>query len=261
MTNTSNNSRGRKNTIEDQVGQESGTVKTTHLSSLTSPIANAQINTDQTTRGQTSIEESPSDVITYLNDKHIELAHEAVTYLVTRTERSGKNVEMIPVEPAEEHYLSFSQDSDFQAGELYRVWYRTNTEVHLSTFLILSIKGANMTCLKIVHRDPKNGGAYKFEKAHGRLKAEKDMPGTYHHSIRARLKNQERDADEDDSFVVVVAEKQELKENCWIDLNNPWNVDWRNNYRFVYCGTLDDNSFGRVVKRHRELYLGNLPAT
>ncbi|KAJ9612394.1 hypothetical protein H2200_003991 [Cladophialophora chaetospira] len=212
-------------------------------------------------------EEQPNNIDTSLDKKHKELADQAVTFKLTKIDTPDNKVHLYPEVAVESHYVK-SKSCKFEPGELYRVWYRINVEVHLSTFLILKIKGSDMTCLKILHRDPKEGGMTKFERSHGRLKAKEYVQGHRHFprrassQLRAQAKNEKiKDADGSDAFVVDMETLQGMKENCWIDLCNPWNIDWQRPYRFAYCGRLQDDSFDRVIEIHTDLYLENLKTT
>ena len=135
---------------------------------------------------------------------------------------------------------------------MYRVWYPTNTEMHLGTFLVLFTKGTNMTCLKIVHREPGQAD-YKFQEEHGKLKGEPDKPGSCRRSSRLRrpAHNEEEDGEE---YLLYLHKGQSMKKDCWIDIINPWNINWQQPYLYVYCGCLDKISFGKAREQHWESY-------
>ena len=176
------------------------------------------------------------------------LAQEAVTFQIRF--HNGKDE---ICDPEQVHY-SNNNSYNFSVGELYRVWHSTNTEVHLSTFLVMGQKGTNLTCLKIVHPSPKDVD-HRFEKTHGKIKMKPDKPGSYRRSssrIRAMQEGDEHDAE---VFCGYMKHPQCMKENCWIDLSNSWNVNWQNGYEFVYCGVLQEDSITRARDAHLRLYL------
>jgi hypothetical protein len=154
-------------------------------------------------------------------------------------------------EPDETHYGD-NNKHDFDAGDLYRLWHPTNTEVHLCTFLVLFKAGTSMTCLKIVHCDPDQVD-YKFESEHGRLRVEHDKPGPSRRQLR-RLRSKQQEEEESESYLLYLRKDQEMKDHCWIDLLNPWNINWQKEYLFVYCGCLEKDSFMRARDNHLKLY-------
>ncbi|KAF2240063.1 hypothetical protein EV356DRAFT_495923 [Viridothelium virens] len=158
---------------------------------------------------------------------------------------NGNRVEERRCEPREEHYKDCS--NYIQKGDIVRIWRPMNTDVHLTTFLVLNIQGTNMICLRIVHRDPREVG-YGFSKDHAKLKVEK-----YIHGAPDLSPNQDSD-----SCRAIMNESQDMKENCWINLLIPENIDSRKEYKFVRCGQLDDDSFERAKAKHLRLYAAKL---
>lgn len=193
-----------------------------------------------------------------LERKLDELAQEAVTFQVeSYQETNGQKTLEKPCEPTEAHYGN-NNKYDFESGELYRVWHPTNTEVHLGTFLVVGITGNNMTCLRIECRIPEDVD-HKFERTHGRLKVQQDVPGSYRRRSASRFGGkQPQDDEEPKSLVLFINKQQRLKDNCWVDLLNSWNINWKKEYRFAYCGRLEDRSFESVRDEHLELYRSNL---
>ena len=169
-----------------------------------------------------------------------QLEHQAVTFQANSHE------------PVEAHYGD-NNKYNFDEGDVYRVWHPTNTEVHLCTFLVLFKAGTSMTCLKIVHCDPDQVD-YKFESEHGRLRVEHDKPGSSRRMSR-RLRPKQQEDDESESYLLYLNKSQGIKnDNCWIDLLNPWNINWQKEYLFVYCGCLEKESFIRVSDSHLKHY-------
>ncbi|KAL9625054.1 MAG: hypothetical protein Q9160_000783 [Pyrenula sp. 1 TL-2023] len=199
-----------------------------------------------------------SDTSFMLERKLNELAQEAVTYQVeSYRETHGQKTFERQCEPLEAHYGN-NNNYNFESGELYRVWHPTNTEVHLGTFLVVGITGNNMTCLRIECCNPEDVDQ-KFERTHGRLKMQQDVPGSYRRRSSSRLAGKQPQEDEEPkSLVLFIRKQQRLKDNCWVDLLNPWNINWQKEYRFVYCGCLEKESFESVRDDHLELYRGNL---
>jgi len=153
-------------------------------------------------------------------------------------------------EAREEHYGD-NNKYNFEAGELYRVWHPTNTEVHLCTFLVVFTKGTTMTCLKVVQCDPDQAD-YKFQHTHGKFKLFHDQPGNRRST---RLKpTAQQDEEDSDEYLVHLRKEQIMKDNCWVDMATPWNINWQKEYLFVYCGCLDNKSFLRARARHLLLY-------
>jgi hypothetical protein len=193
----------------------------------------------------------PSNYGDILEQKHAELVREAVTFQMSERVRGGKSYEdqcePIPAQYGNNHKF------DFRVGEFYRIWHPTNTGVHLSTFLVVGRTGTNMTCLKVVYRQPDQVD-HRFENTHGALKVEEDLRGGRRSSSRLRAKQQPEEDGELDLFVVIRAKLQRFKENCWIDLQNPWNINWQQEYLFVYCGHLQEESFERAREIHFDLY-------
>jgi hypothetical protein len=154
-------------------------------------------------------------------------------------------------EALEAHYGD-NNKHNFDAGDVYRVWHPTNTEVHLCTFLVLFLAGTSMTCLKIVHCDPEQLD-YKFESEHGRLRVEYDRPGSSRRSSR-RGRSKQQEEEESESYLLHLYKNQRMKENCWIDMLNPWNINWQKEYLFAYCGRLEKDSFLRAREDHLNRY-------
>ena len=154
-----------------------------------------------------------------------------------------------PCEPMQAHYGD-NNSYNFESGELYRIWHRTNTEVHLSTFLIVGKTGTNMTCLKIVHCDPYDED-HRFRKMHGKIRVEQDTPVLH-------LRGQERAERESRSYGVVMHRSQRLRDDCWVELRNSWTINWQNEYLFVFCGSFLEESLEEIREAHLEHYVKSL---
>lgn len=213
------------------------------------------------------LESSVSSLEASFGQRHAEAADQAVTYQVEpktqrgrKVDKSGATEEYIPCEPDQSHYGD-NKKYDFRVGELYRIWQRFNSEVHLSTFLVMAIDGTSMTCLKLEHRDPDEMDLGRFETRHVKLKVEQHIPGTYKHQrSSSRLRTQKQVEEDDDSTdcVVYMAPKQCLRPDCFVEVSSPWNINWKSNYLFVYCGRLSDESFKNVVDIHLTRYSSDL---
>jgi len=155
-------------------------------------------------------------------------------------------------EPRQEHYGDF-KEHEFVAGEVYRIWHPTNTNVHLSTFLIYSVTGTNMICLRIVQRKLADAD-YKFRTRHAKLKP---VPAadTRRRSSRLSTSKQQTQEDEDaEEYFFRLNRDERMKQDCWVDMIFPWNIDWKDEYLFAFCGCLEQPSFERAKQLHRELY-------
>jgi len=165
-------------------------------------------------------------------------------------EREAVTSQVNANEPRESHYGD-NDRYNFDAGDVCRTWHPTNTEVHLVTFLILFQAGTSMTCLRIV-REPETVD-YKFISEHGRLRIEYDNPGTARRSTRRQRTNLQ-DEDDSESYLLHLRHDQRMVDNCWIDMLNPWNINWQKEYRFANCGRMEKESFTKLRSEHLELY-------
>ncbi|KAL9079202.1 MAG: hypothetical protein Q9157_001911 [Trypethelium eluteriae] len=194
----------------------------------------------------------PNESMPALDQSFNELAlHPVPVSFQTRPElhpsaRNRNRVEERPCEPREEHYND-SNKYHFQKGDFVRIWHPVNEDVHLITFLVIGVQGTNMTCLRIVHRDPEEVD-FDFEKGHAKLKVEKYVPGA-----SRRAPNTDSDL-----FHVVMNKSQDMVEHCWIDLLNSENIDRQKEYKFVRCGQLDDISLEKAKTEHLRLYAAKL---
>ncbi|KAI9709990.1 MAG: hypothetical protein M1820_003068 [Bogoriella megaspora] len=191
---------------------------------------------------------SQDENMSLLDQKLNDLALDAVSFQteVIASERNRNKVEERRCAPKEEHYND-NDKFNFEKGDFFRIWHPANTDVHLTTFLVIGIKGTNMTCLRIVHRDPDEAD-YDFERAHVKLRVEKYIPGVPRRTL----------CKDPESFLVVMNKSQNFKEHCWINLLNSENIDWRKEYRFARCGRLDDDSLERARSEHLRLYEAKL---
>jgi hypothetical protein len=107
--------------------------------------------------------------------------------------------------------------------------------VHQSTFLILSVNGTSMTCLKLVHCDPKDAND-KFRRNHGRIVAQARAKDGGSTSTQAQYGPYKLDIDED----------QEITDHCWINIRDPWNNNWLDGYKYAFCGSIVERSFQKI---------------
>lgn len=130
-------------------------------------------------------------------------------------------------------------------------------ETHLDTFVVLFTQGTSMTCLKIVQCEPEHAD-YKFQNEHGRLKCEADKPGSYRRRSSRLLRSTQQEEEGSEEYLLYLKTNQAIKQDCWIKMSSPWNLDWQSQYLFVYCGCLEKESFLRARDLHRTLYDGLL---
>ena len=157
-------------------------------------------------------------------------------------------------DPCEAHYSD--NKGDFRAGEVYRIWHPTNTQVHLGTFMVLCGTGNDMAWLRIVQPEKVDD---KFEMRHGKLREEQDRFLT-HRRLRTSLRSKPpvEEESEPNLFFLSPAKGQRMKENCWIDLECPWNIKRNEDYLFVFCGHFHKESYQRARDVHLELYRDRL---
>lgn len=238
---TSNNTRGRPAAIEG-THEEPGSRDT-------------QVQPSSQSHHDEAHSDEIRELASILDRRNAELARDAVSYQVDVRSRN-KQAYPEEIEPIEAHYDN-NHNFNFEPEELYRVWHRTNTELHLSTFLVVDISGTVMKCLKIVQREPA-AIDQKFWRTHRKLKPEMD---TGSHRLRSasrpRSKQQEEGQsgdEESEELMVFMKNSQRLREDCWVDLRTPWSIDWQKEYRFVYCGCLHEESFRKAVTMHLKDY-------
>ncbi|KAL9089943.1 MAG: hypothetical protein Q9165_005472 [Trypethelium subeluteriae] len=185
--------------------------------------------------------------ISALGQRFDELTLDAVSFQIERHQsvRNKSNVEERRCEPREEHYND--DKHGLRKGDIVRIWHPVNREMHLTTFLIISVEGNDMTCLRIVHGDPEEVEFPSLD-GYGKLKVERRIPG-----VSRRTPNVDSD-----SFRVFMSRSQNIKEHCWINMLNSENIDKQKEYKFVRCGQLDDSSLERVKEDHLRLYRAKL---
>ncbi|TAQ86912.1 hypothetical protein B7494_g4753 [Chlorociboria aeruginascens] len=128
----------------------------------------------------------------------------------------------------EDHYNDNNQH-DFNAGEVYRIWNPTNTEVHLDT-------------------------DYKFRRGHRKLKPVLDTPPPRRSARHLKATRQEQEDEEDEVYHLRLRKEQAMVPDCWVNMAASWNIDWRKEHLFAYCGCLEESSFNRAKQLHLELY-------
>jgi hypothetical protein len=259
MTNFHDGARGKRGS-QEMMAEGSGMVESTSVFCRVIRLTKPCVNLDIGSHHKSPTPDGTIDLGSMLEQKLEQLAKRAVTFQVeiTPPKKKGEKPEETPCEPSQEHYGN-NQEYNFKAGGVYRIWHLLNTEVHLCTFVVLDIQGTNMNCLKIEYCDPDNVDL-DFETTHGKLKAERHVPGSYVHrrsSSRLRAK-QEEEPPPKQEFIVCMKNQQRLKEDSYIDLANVWNINWQSAYSFVYCGLLQEESFGRVIDIHLHRYTHNL---
>lgn len=148
------------------------------------------------------------------------------------------------------HYQTLE---DLNEGDVLRLWADDNVAMHLSTVIIIRVIGKKGTCLKIECPKPHEVDG-RFKKYHAKIEKEK-RDGR--HVIQPGMRN--ADVQGNSNFVTGVLDLdsgQDLREDCWTDLKDPWNITIGAGYKFVWCGVLTNDSFRILRQTHYELYRG-----
>jgi hypothetical protein len=246
MTHSSGSQRGRRSAADN------------HRRAIEADGASLSLPTPHTLNWLTQVvvvdQTSPSPVEPQTDD-HYASALAQLTQMLRGCEEEAVTSQAGHSRPEPDHYGD--NEHDFIVGELYRIWQPTNTQVHLSTFLILTITGTCMKCLKIIHRPPEEVDD-RFQGWHAKIRIKKEskssqLPSTKSWHPKQAVEQEREDAGDLDACPVISAASQEFKDDCWIVLRGSWNIDWRHGYRFVYCGKLEKKDFADIKDIYQEL--------
>ncbi|EXJ56820.1 hypothetical protein A1O7_07164 [Cladophialophora yegresii CBS 114405] len=261
MTNSHKKTQETPTAREGRQRPLAGMVESAHIYCRILLLTKVSLAIENETPSETSASSDPVSYEAILLQKHALLAEEAVTYQVKKItpSKKGSTSSEEPCEPVAEHY-SDNEKHDFRVGEIYRIWHPLNVNVHLGTFLVMDIEGTEMVCLKLKHCHP-NDVDRTFDETHVKLKALPHVPGSYVHrraSSRLRAKQQEEEQEAGSDYVVYMENQQCLKEDSYINLRRSWDINWQDDYQFVYCGRLEEKSFYSVLDIHVDRYSNNL---
>jgi hypothetical protein len=143
-------------------------------------------------------------------------------------------------------------NGDAEVGDVYRVQREENDIMHMQTFLIIRTGSVLRGC-KIEEHLLKDSEP-KYTHTHARLLVRMEEDDTPRSSGKLNVTATPRRASAElPPLEIIMDDNQNIKDNCWVDLREDYNITLSAHYRVAYCGKLTVESCKIAREKWHEL--------